>query len=98
MKITIEKTATVQETIELPEFFTTYSGWYFRVLSDDNLFVITERGGGIYNGKYIRHMEHMIKPCNQDDFVNAYAATLTKLQAYSGIEHLPLIDNTQNPE
>ena len=37
-------------------------------------------------------------PCTQDDFVAAYVTAINRISEASGIEHLPLINNTSNPE
>ena len=104
MKIAFETTETVkyQHEIEVSEYFTTLSGWFYRVLPNGKLMQVTEFGVGIYPSSAVDHLTRFIKPCTQDEFVAAYCTAINRISQASGIEHLPLqmelIDNTQNPE
>lgn len=91
MKITIEKTETVKTEIELPLYFTTLTGWYHMVLPDNKILHVTESGVQVGTGMLLDHCQHYIKPCTQDEFVQAYVKAINLITSASGIEHLPLI-------
>ena len=99
MKVSIEKVQSIRAEFEVPEYFTTLAGWYYRVLGANQLMTVTASAVGIYDASVIKHLEDYIKPCTQDEFVAAYCTAINAISAASGIEHLPLlIDNTSNPE
>jgi len=99
MNITIKKNQEITTTFEIPEYFTTLAGWYYKTLGENSILAVTGTGAGIYDGSIIKYLEEYIKPCTQDEFVQAYVTAINAISAASGIEHLPLlIDNTSNPE
>jgi len=101
MKLTIEKNETVVSKVEidLPQYFTTLRRWFNMVLPDNKILLVADHGITINPPTVLRHIEDMVKPCTQDEFVQAYVTAINAISAASGIEHLPLlIDNTQNPE
>lgn len=91
MKITVEKTEKVCSEIEVPEYFTTFPGWFHRVLPDGRVLKITEDWVCIQEGNQaVKHLESYVKSCTQDEFVQAYCEAINRIWEASGIEHLPL--------
>jgi hypothetical protein len=101
MKVTIEKTQSVKEDIEIPIYFTTLTGWFHMALPDGQILQASQQHIGVYGSSSLKHIYDTIKPCSQDAFIEAYCNAINTISAISGIEHLPLsvtYDNTSNPE
>ena len=91
MTITIKKTQEITTQVELPDYFTTLSGWYYKTLPDNKVLYVTEGRASVENAEScLKYVMERIVACTQDQFVQAYCEAINAVSAASGIVHLPL--------